>query len=63
MVGQKTLPFDDDVWELYDGSKDYTQAHDLSKEMPDMLHKLQRLFLIEATRTTCSRSTIAASSE
>jgi arylsulfatase len=50
LVGQKTLPFDDDVWELYDGSKDWSQAHDLAKEMPDMLHKLQRLFLIEATK-------------
>ncbi len=27
----KTVPFDDDVWELYDTSKDWTQAHDLSK--------------------------------
>lgn len=50
MVGQKMPAFDDDIWELYDGSKDWSQAHDLSKEMPDMLHKLQRLFLIEATR-------------
>ena len=49
-VGDKMVAFDDDVWELYDGSKDYTQAHDLSKEMPDMLHKLQRVFLIEATK-------------
>jgi arylsulfatase len=44
------LPFDDDIWELYDGSKDWTQAHDLSKEMPEMLHKLQRQFLIEAVK-------------
>jgi arylsulfatase A-like enzyme len=49
-AGAKTIPFDDDVWELYDGSKDYTQAHDLSKEMPDMLRKLQRVFIIEATK-------------
>ena len=42
--------FDDDVWELYDGSKDWTQAKDLAKELPDKLHELQRLFLIEATR-------------
>jgi arylsulfatase len=45
-----SIPFDDDVWELYDGSKDWTQAHDLSKEMPEKLHELQRLFLIEAAR-------------
>jgi arylsulfatase len=46
----KTIAFDDDVWELYDGSKDWTQAHDLAKEMPDKLHELQRLFLLEARR-------------
>lgn len=50
MVGQVKPQFDDDIWELYDGSKDWTQAHDLSKEMPDKLHELQRLWLIEATR-------------
>ena len=49
-AGVKTIPFDEDIWELYDGSKDHSQAHDLSKEMPDMLHKLQRVFLIEATK-------------
>jgi arylsulfatase A-like enzyme len=42
--------FDDDVWELYDGANDWTQAHDLSRELPDKLHELQRLFLIEAAR-------------
>jgi arylsulfatase A-like enzyme len=40
---------DDDVWELY-GPDDWTQAHDLSKENPDTLHGLQRLFLIEAVK-------------
>jgi hypothetical protein len=43
-------PFDDDVWELYDTTKDWSQAHDLSKQMPDKLHELQRLWIIEATR-------------
>ncbi|MEI7898672.1 MAG: arylsulfatase [bacterium] len=46
----KTIPFDDDVWELYDTTKDWTQARDLSKEMPEKLHDLQRLWLIEATK-------------
>jgi arylsulfatase A-like enzyme len=50
LVGEKTPAFDDDVWELYDTNKDWTQAHDLSKEMPEKLHELQRLWLIEATR-------------
>ena len=49
MSGQ-TKPFDDDVWELYDTTKDWSQAHDLSKEMPDKLHELQRLWLMEAMR-------------
>ena len=42
--------FDDDVWELYDGSRDWSQANDLSAEMPDKLRELQRLWLIEATK-------------
>jgi len=50
MVTAKLPAFDDDVWELYDGSKDWTQAHDLAKEMPEKLHELQRLWLIEATK-------------
>lgn len=50
MTGQKMVPFDEDIWELYDGSKDWSQADDLSKEMPHMLHKLQRLWLIEAVK-------------
>jgi arylsulfatase A-like enzyme len=41
--------YDDDVWELY-APDDWTQAHDVSAENPEMLAKLQRLFLIEATR-------------
>jgi arylsulfatase len=45
-----TPPFDDDVWELYDTNTDWSQANDLSKQMPDKLHELQRLWLIEATR-------------
>jgi arylsulfatase len=50
MVGQKAPAFDDDDWELYDGSSDWTQARNLAREMPDKLHELQRLWLIEATR-------------
>jgi arylsulfatase A-like enzyme len=45
-----TLPaFDDDVWELY-APGDWSQSKDLSKENPDQLHRLQRLWLIEAAR-------------
>ncbi len=44
------VPFDEDVWELYDGTSDWTQAHDLAKKNPAKLADLQRLFLIEATK-------------
>jgi arylsulfatase A-like enzyme len=47
--GKDLPPYDDDVWELY-APDDWTQAHDVSAANPEMLHKLQRLFLIEATR-------------
>ena len=50
LIGEKTPPFDDDVWELYDTNKDWSQANNLAKQMPDKLHYLQRLWLIEATR-------------
>jgi arylsulfatase A-like enzyme len=50
LTGQKLVAFDDDVWELYDGNKDWTQSNDLSKKMPDKLHELQRLWLIEAVK-------------
>ena len=50
MVGGTLPEFDDDVWELYDGNSDYSQARDLAAEHPDMLAKLQRLWLIEATK-------------
>ena len=50
MVGQEKVTFDDDQWELYDTNVDWSQARDLSKEHPDKLHELQRLWLIEATK-------------
>ncbi len=48
--GEKLVSFDDDVWELYDTHEDWSQTNDLSKQMPEKLHELQRLWLIEATR-------------
>jgi len=50
LVGGELPAFDDDVWELYDGGNDWSQANDLSAQMPDKLHELQRLWLIEATK-------------
>jgi arylsulfatase A-like enzyme len=50
LVGEKVIPLDEDVWELYDTNKDWSQANNLAKQMPDKLRELQRLWLIEATR-------------
>jgi len=50
LQGEEVPPLDDDVWELYDGNSDWTQSNDLAAEMPDRLHELQRLWLIEATK-------------
>jgi arylsulfatase len=41
---------DDDIWELYDTTQDWSQSKDLSKENPKKLMELQRLWIIEATR-------------
>jgi arylsulfatase len=49
-TGGELPAFDDDVWELYDTTTDWTQAHDVSKDHPDQLHRLQDLFMIEATK-------------
>ena len=50
LVGQEKPALDDDVWELYDTTTDWTQAKDLSAEHPEKLAELQRLFLIEAAK-------------
>jgi arylsulfatase A-like enzyme len=50
LMGEVVPPFDDDVWELYDTNTDWSQARDISKENPDKLHELQRLWLIEAVK-------------
>jgi arylsulfatase len=54
LVGRKMVPLDEDVWELYDTSKDWSQANNLAKQMPEKLRELQRLWLIEATRYKCA---------
>ena len=48
-VVEQLPAYDDDTWELY-APDDWTQAHNLAQEMPEKLHVLQRLFLIEAAR-------------
>ena len=50
LVGGEKPAFDDDVWELYDTSTDWTQARNLAEEQPEKLAELQRLFLVEATK-------------
>jgi arylsulfatase len=47
MVGPQAS-LEEDVWELYDTTKDWSQAHDLAKAKPDKLRDLQRLFELEA---------------
>jgi arylsulfatase len=50
LAGVQTMPaFDDDVWELY-SPDDWSQSNNLAAEMPDKLHELQRLWLIEAVK-------------
>ncbi|TQC41617.1 arylsulfatase [Rhodococcus sp. WS4] len=50
LPNEQLPPLDEDVWELYDGSADWSQAHDLAAEMPGKLADLQRLWLIEAVK-------------
>jgi arylsulfatase A-like enzyme len=50
MVPTGRRPFSDDVWELYDLTRDWTQAHDLARVHPDRLRALQDLFLVEAAK-------------
>jgi arylsulfatase A-like enzyme len=48
--GAELPALDDDVWELYDTSVDWSQARDLAAEHPEKLRDLQRLWLIEAVK-------------
>src|ERR1017187_10095421 len=48
--GAELPKLDDDVWELYDTTTDWSQARDISAEHPDKLKELKRLWLIEAVK-------------
>lgn len=50
MVPDNLRAFDDDVWELYDTTTDWTQARDISAEYPEKLRELQQLFIEEAKK-------------
>ena len=41
---------EDDIWELYDSSTDWSQARDLATERPEKLEELKRLFVEEAQK-------------
>ena len=50
VTNAKLPAYDNDVWELYDTATDWSQANDLSKKHPEILHELQRLWLTEAVK-------------
>jgi arylsulfatase A-like enzyme len=43
-----TVPFSQDIWELYDISHDPGEVHDLAASRPDKLAELQRIFAEQA---------------
>ena len=43
-TGMYKRAFDDDVWELYDTNKDWSQANNLAKQMPEKLRQLHPKF-------------------
>lgn len=43
-------PLSDDVWELYDINKDWSQARNLAAQMPEKVAELKRLFDLEASK-------------
>jgi arylsulfatase len=46
----KLPDLNDDVWELYDVNKDFSEANNLAKEQPEKLKELQEVFRKEAIR-------------
>ena len=42
------VPFDEDVWELYDTSTDFAQAHDVAEQYPEKVKELRAAFDHEA---------------
>jgi arylsulfatase len=43
-------PLAADVWELYDVDKDFSEADDLARQLPEKLEELKAAFLVEAER-------------
>ncbi len=50
MTAGQALGFDSDVWELYDLSKDFTEANNLAAQNPAKLKELQAAFDVEARK-------------
>ena len=52
LMGSAKLPdvVDGYKWELYDLTKDFSQANDLAAQDPDKLTEMQDLFLVEAAK-------------
>ncbi|HWY71371.1 MAG TPA: arylsulfatase [Terriglobales bacterium] len=50
VMAEAQPPLDADVWELYDTNKDWSQAYDLARQMPEKVGELKRLFELEATK-------------
>jgi arylsulfatase len=50
VVASDLPALDDDVWELYDTSTDWSQARNLAGELPEKLAELQQLWLDEARK-------------
>lgn len=50
MVPSEGKRFEDDEWELYDLTRDWTQARNLATTHPGKLREMQQLFLMEASK-------------
>jgi arylsulfatase len=50
IVTGTSAPLDQDVWELYDTTKDWSQTRDLAKENPKKLAELKKIFELEAAK-------------
>ena len=44
----KVLPFEEDVWELYNVAEDYSESNNLAEQYPEKLAELQKIFDEEA---------------
>jgi arylsulfatase len=50
LLHETSAPLESDVWELYDTTTDWSQAHDVADVHPEKLRHLKELFLNEAAR-------------